>query len=222
MPPRMQCSTLSPYAQGIDLREPNRDYHGEEMSFHTLSGSLAGAGRERRAHAAWPLIGWAAGPTWEGLVDHSMGGRVYVHREGSGASGERLREALANGQLWQAMRVGAAAPPWLNGWSQPIGVSENVDFGPGAGRTFGEPQFEEPGYYDVCTTALRLGRRTFLIITNSRDRSRTLTFRPGGKHWNLTPESSAAVTTTSAGRLSISFDDIGAVVVRITHGSIAP
>ena len=142
--------------------------------------------------------------------------------KGTNPDGLGLREALANGQRWQTMREGDPGPTWLADWDQPDGVSANVDFGPGAGRTFGEPQFFEPGYYDVCTTALRLGRWTFLIITNSRDQDRTLQLRPGGKYLNLTPASGATVTTTPSGRLSIRFDDIDAVVIRITHGSMAP
>lgn len=126
--------------------------------------------------------------------------------------GEGLREALANGQRWQTMRVGDDGPPWLEGWTQSTEQSGNIDFGRGAGRTFGE---FGPGYYDLTTTAVRLGGITWLVVTNSVNQTRSITFVDNGKVKNLTPLSTGRVFSLSGDRTRVRFDGIDAVVVRI-------
>ena len=137
----------------------------------------------------------------------------------SDPNGSGLREALANGHRWQMMRAGDAPPPWFSEWNQSLENTANVEFGTDSGRTLGDPRFGEPGYYDLCTTTLRLGRRTYLIITNSRNQPRSLRFRPGGKHLNLTPASTANVVLDPSGHILVTLDDIEAVVLRIHHGT---
>jgi len=98
--------------------------------------------------------------------------------KGWNALGRGLREALANGQKWQVMRQGDAGPPWLTGWSNSLEFTSDIEFGRQSGRTFGRNL--EFGYLDICTTALRLGQTTWLIVTNSVDEQRTIGFdHPG-------------------------------------------
>jgi len=137
--------------------------------------------------------------------------------KGTNADGEGLREALANGQRWQTMRVGDPGPPWLSWWARSPGDTANIDFGIGAGRTLGDPLFQgEGGYYDLCTTALRLGTVTWLIITKSTSGSRWIEFGDPPACKGLM-ETSASLTQLFNGRWRLEFgNQIDATVLRLS------
>jgi len=137
--------------------------------------------------------------------------------KGTNQHGEGLRQALANGQRWQSMRVGDPGPPWLTGWARSLEESENIDFGEGAGRTFGGAEFPgEVGYYDLCVTALRLGATTWLIVTKSTDDARSLEFDYQGAVM-LLGDSSASLGPSGSDHWLLSFGiEIDAAVVKLS------
>jgi len=133
--------------------------------------------------------------------------------KGTNPMGTGLREALANGERWQTLRAGDPGPPWLASWSHSPQSSENIDFGPQAGRTLGE---RGPGYLDIGTTVLRLGSESWLIITNSRPFDRWIQFQHDGDAEIL--NSGAATLATGVGGLwELRFRGyIDAVVLRLS------
>jgi len=95
------------------------DHYGEDMDFHPIALSLAGAARERRAWEAWPLIGWGAFSARAAeLTDAGVYGRGYFHQPGTTLSA--LDESFGGGEAVLHTVVGQGREvfvtlPWQSG-----------------------------------------------------------------------------------------------------------